>query len=316
VSAELSRRQWLAAIPAAVGTAAIANRSEAAPRGNAPEPFVYCLNTSTISGQKLPISEVVAIAGKAGYRAIEPWIRELEAHKSAGKSLNDLKKQIDDADLSVESAIGFAEWAVDDEARRKKGLEQMKREMAMVRAIGGKRIAAAPVGLTDHHEPDIQKLGERYRALCELGDAAGVVAQAELWGFSKTMGRLGEVAGVVIESGHPKACLLPDVFHLYKGGSSLEGFRLLSPESFSVIHMNDYPANPPRASITDAQRVYPGDGVAPITPMLRDFMARGFRVALSLEVFNRDYWKLDAAEVAATGLAKMKACVAKALLQT
>ncbi len=315
MSVDFSRREWLTAIPAALGVGAVTASAKATPQAKAAAfPFLYCLNTSTISGQKLPISEVVAIAAKAGYNAIEPWIREIEAHKAAGKSLADLGKQIADAGLSVESAIGFAEWAVDDEARRKKGLDQMKREMDLVRAIGGKRIAAPPVGLTDRREIDVLKLAERYRAICELGDASGVVAQAELWGFSKTMSRLGEVAAIVIESGHRNACLLPDVFHLYKGGSSLEGLKLLSPASFHVIHMNDYPDHPARESITDAQRVYPGDGIAPLTPLLRDLAARGFRVALSLEVFNRDYWKLDAAEVAKTGLAKLKQSVALALV--
>jgi len=302
-------------VPAALGVGVVATASDAAPQAKAADfPFLYGLNTSTISGQKLPIAQVVAIAAKAGYNAIEPWIRELEAHKQAGNSLGNLKRQLEDNAISVESAIGFAEWAVDDEARRKKGLEQMKRDMDLVSGIGGKRIAAPPVGLTDHRELDVRKLGERYRAVCELGDTAGVIPQAELWGPSKTMSRLGEVAAVVIESAHPKACLLPDVYHLYKGGSSLEGITLLSPASFHVIHMNDYPADPPRESITDAHRVFPGDGIAPITALLRDLAARGFRVALSLELFNRDYWKRDAAEVAATGLAKMKQCVATALL--
>ena len=37
----------------------------------------------------------------------------------------------------------------------------------------------------------------------------------------------------------------------------------------------------------------------------------GAAPALSLELFNKDYWKQDALEVAKTGLAKMKAVVAK-----
>ena len=58
--------------------------------------------------------------------------------------------------------------------------------------------------------------------------------------------------------------------------------------------MNDYPAKPPRSEITDAHRVYPGDGVAPLASMLRDLRRIGFRGVLSLELFNRDYWKQDA----------------------
>jgi 2-keto-myo-inositol isomerase len=316
VGAELTRRDWLAssaAIGLGAGVLAADRRARAATNPAADVPFVFGLNTSTIRGQKLPIAEVVAIVAKAGYGAIEPWINELEAHKTAGKSLDDLRKQLADAGISVESAIGFAEWAVDDESRRKQGLERMRRDMDLVRSIGGKRIAAPPVGMTETTGADLRKLGERYRAICELGDSIGVVPQAEVWGPSKTMGRLGEVAAIVIEAGHPKGCILPDVYHLYKGGSSIEGLRLLSPSAIHVLHMNDYPGDPPRATIKDANRVYPGDGIAPLGPLLRGLKAGGFHIVLSLEVFNADYWKRDPAEVAATGLAKMKAAVASAI---
>jgi sugar phosphate isomerase/epimerase len=77
--------------------------------------------------------------------------------------------------------------------------------------------------------------------------------------------------------------------------------------------MNDYPADPPRDKITDAARVYPGDGVAPLTDLVRQLHRLGFRGLLSLELFNRGYWKQDALAVARAGLAKMKAVVAKAL---
>jgi sugar phosphate isomerase/epimerase len=191
----------------------------------------------------------------------------------------------------------------------------MRRDMDLVRAIGGKRIAAPPVGMTDRTGVDLRVLGERYRALCELGDRSGVVPEAEVWGFSKTMGRLSEVAAILIESGHPKACLLPDVYHLYKGGSDYGGLRVLAPSAVHVLHMNDFPADPPRASIKDEHRVYPGAGVAPITKILRDLRDGGFRVTLSLELFNRDYWKGDALAVAKTGLASMKVAVARAMAE-
>jgi 2-keto-myo-inositol isomerase len=314
VSADITRRGWLAAAPAALTLAATAGSTGATSTPRAPEPvFTFGLNTSTISGQKLPIGAVVAIAAKAGYGAIEPWVRELDAYKLAGKSLDDLRKQIADAGIAVVSSIGFAEWAVDDEGRRKRGLEQMKRDMELVRSIGGIRIAAPPVGLTDRHEPDMRKLAERYRVICETGDQIGVTPQVELWGPSKTLCRLGEAAAVAIESGHPKACILPDVYHLYKGGSGHDGVKLLAPRAIHVMHMNDYPAEPVRSAITDAHRVFPGEGVAPLTKLLRDLHDGGFHITLSLELFNRDLWKRDAAEVASTGLSKMKAAVAAAL---
>jgi sugar phosphate isomerase/epimerase len=185
--------------------------------------------------------------------------------------------------------------------------------MDLVRQVGGKRLAAPPVGATDRSDLDLHQVAGRYRALLELGDTMGVVPEVEVWGFSKTLGRLGEAALVAIESGHPRACILADVFHLYKGGSPFEGLSLLDGAALPVLHFNDYPAEPPRDKITDAQRVYPGDGVAPLKDLVRRLRENGFRGMLSLELFNREYWKQDALTVARTGLEKMRAVVQSGL---
>jgi 2-keto-myo-inositol isomerase len=325
VTIELKRRELLAgstsALAAGVWAAAsgdvFSGRAEAAralaSQPSAPEPklqadrFLLGLNTSTIRGQKLSIVEEIAIAAKAGYQAMEPWIDELERHAASGGSLEDLGKRFRDAGISVESAIGFFDWIVDDPDRRRKGLEAARRSMDLVRRIGGKRLAAPPAGATDQRLNDLSKIAERYRALLELGDQIGVVPQVEVWGPSRTLGRLGEAACVAIEAGHPKACILPDVYHLYRGGSDFGGIKLLGPSAIHVFHFNDYPADPPRTKLTDADRVYPGDGVAPLRSLLHDLSAGGFRVTLSLELFNRKLWTQDPLTVVKTGIDKLKA---------
>jgi len=274
--------------------------------------FRFCLNTATIRGQKLGIVKEIELASKAGYDGIEPWVDGIDDYAKAGGKLEDLKKIISDRGLVVESAIGFPEWIVDDDARRAKGMERAKREMDMVAKLGGKRFAAPPAGATDLPKLDLLKAAERYWALLELGAQVGVVPQLELWGFSKNLNRLGECVCVAIETGHPNACVLADVFHLHKGGSNIEGVRLLGPETIQVLHMNDYPSDPPREKIDDSFRVYPGDGTAPIVDLLRLLRNSGGEKILSLETFNRGYWGQDPLEVVKTGLAKMKAVLKKA----
>jgi sugar phosphate isomerase/epimerase len=272
----------------------------------------YCLNTSTIRGQKVGLVREIEIAAAAGYDAIEPWIRSIEEFVKGGGSLKDLGKKIRDLGLTVESAIGFARWIVDDDAERAKGFEEAKRDLDWLQQIGGRRIAAPPVGAHDKGPVDLLKAAERYRQLCELGRQFGVVPEVEVWGFSKCLSRLGETAFVALESAHPDATILPDIYHLYKGGSDFAGLRLLSSSAVQVFHVNDYPADPPRASIADKDRVYPGDGVAPMNDILRSVMRPDRPIVLSLELFNPEYWKQDPMQVARTGLEKMKAAVAKA----
>jgi sugar phosphate isomerase/epimerase len=311
VKPELSRRQWLGGVS---GTALLGLAGPAPAAGDRPgrDPFTYSFNTSTIRGQNLPIVQEIAIAARAGYQVLEPWISELEQYVREGGTLRDLGRRIRDAGLRVVSAIGFAEWIVDSETRRRRGLEEARRAMDMVRQIGGRHLAAPPAGATDAILP-LPRIVERYRALLDVGQRLGVAPMVEVWGFSLSLQTLGECAQVAIASDSRQASVLADVYHLYKGGSGFNGVRLLSAAALPVIHMNDYPARPPRPTITDAHRVYPGDGVAPLVPFLRDLRGLGFRGVLSLELFNRDYWRQDALRVARTGLEKMRAVVRRSL---
>src|SRR5207244_1786700 len=150
-------------------------------------PFGYCLNTSTLQGQKLDLVELVDVAAQAGYQAIEPWVSELEQHVKNGGNLKVLGQRIRDRGLSVPSAIAFFEWIVDDEERRKKGLEAARRTMGLVQQIGGQRIAAPPTGATSQTDLNLLRAADRYRALLEVGEQFAVVPQVELWGSSRTL---------------------------------------------------------------------------------------------------------------------------------
>lgn len=302
---QITRRNLLAAAGAMVGAGMAEQVSPAAPRPKRTA-FRYSLNMATISGQHLSLVDEIETAARAGYDAIEPWMDKVNQYAAGGGSLKDLGQHIRDRGLTVESAIGFSEWIVDDDARRARGLVEFRLAMDKLAQMGGKRIAAPPVGATDHTETDWLKIAARYRALLELGDQMGIVPQVEIWGFSKTLNRLGSAAQVAIETGHPNACILPDVFHLYKGGSDFTGLRLLSHNAIHVLHLNDYPATPPRETITDADRVYPGDGVAPLPLLYRNLRDIGYTGVLSIELFNQSYWKQDALTVARTALEKAK----------
>jgi len=310
----MNRRQLIASTALLAG--AWASPLTAAPQRRArskEEPFGYCFNTSTVRGQKLTLDEQVELTAKAGYDAIEPWVRDIQAFADKGGDLDKLRGRIEELGITVESAIGFANWIVDDDQKRAEGLKTARRDMKLVKAIGGTRIAAPPVGATNQEDLDLFKAAERYRDLLELGKEEQITPQLELWGFSKSISRLGELMFVAVESGHPDACMLLDIYHIYKGGSDFQGLELINSKKVHVFHVNDYPADPPRETISDADRVHMGDGVAPTSMILQTIYKNGFRGMLSLELFNRTYWEQDALQVASTGLAKMRASVRKAM---
>ena len=314
MSQSVTRRQTLALLTASAGatlspTLATAETLSAAP--TAQSPFTLSLNMSTIRGHKLGFVKELETASKAGFRAVEIWIETLQTYLASGGTLPEARKRLSDLGITVENAIGFAPWIVDDEAARAKGTDQLKREMDQLAQIGCKRVATPPIGAQSPGSPkiDLYKAAERYRAILDIGDKTGVVPQLELWGFSPNLNRLSEVMFIAIESGHPSARVLLDIYHLYKGGSGNTMLPLVGKPAIEVFHVNDYTADLTREKITDADRVYPGDGVAPIKETLKLIKRSDKPIVLSLEVFNKLYYAQDAQVVANTAMAKMKAMV-------
>jgi 2-keto-myo-inositol isomerase len=276
--------------------------------------FKYCLNTSTISGQKSGIEKYLAIAGQAGYDGVEVWVQDVKEYKSKGGSMKALKKLLDDSHLTVYDAIGFAPWMVDDDQQRKAGFAQMKQEMELMAELGCTRIAAPAAGVKADEPLNLVKVGERYKQLLELGRQTGVMPQLEFWGSSPVFYSLGQalMAGAAANDADVK--ILPDVYHLFRGNSGFESLKLVNGNVIDVIHMNDYPGNIAREEQKDKDRVYPGDGVAPLTQILTDLANMGGIKILSLELFNPEYWKNDSLSIAKTGIEKMRKAVAAAKL--
>ncbi len=284
---------------------------ERATKRTATEPFGYCLNTSTIRANNLDVAAQIDVAAKVGYDGIEPWARDIEAYVSKGGTLKDLAKRISDSGLTVEDVIAFSAWLDDDDTRRAKTMEDLKREMDIVAQIGGKHIATPPGN--NGENVSLDHAIEYYRAALELGQQMGVQPLLELWGRSAVLGPLSHGAYVAIGTGRADASMLLDIFHLYKSGTSFASLSQVNGAALHVLHVNDYPTADDPSKLTDANRIYPGDGVAPLGQIFRDLRDNGFRGVLSLELFNQEYWKMSAEENARTGLQKTRAAVKKAL---
>jgi 2-keto-myo-inositol isomerase len=102
------------------------------------------------------------------------------------------------------------------------------------------------------------------------------------------------------------AKILADVYHLFRGGSGFEGMKMLDGHAIDIFHMNDVPADIPRLEQQDKDRVFPGDGAAPLKELSEVLKSKGGQIILSLELFNPTYYAMDAEYVITTGLERMK----------
>src|SRR3954447_1553035 len=128
----MDRRDLLKALGATTAASILPCVSQSKPTPPANSSFEYCLNMATIRGHNLGFVKELEVASNAGFKAVEIWMDSLQTYLKSGGTIKDAKKRLDDLGITVENTIGFAEWIVDDDAKRKAGLEQMKREMEIL----------------------------------------------------------------------------------------------------------------------------------------------------------------------------------------
>jgi 2-keto-myo-inositol isomerase len=258
----MNRRESFKALGLVAGATALPGLAFSEQKKSASQ-FKFCLNTSTIRGQKLGLTKTIETAARAGFDSLELWVMDVKEYKQNGGSMTALKKLIDDNHLTVEDAIGFAPWMVDDDAQRTAGFAQMKEEMLLMAEIGCKRIAAPSSGVKSDKQLDLFKVGERYKKLVDLGRETGVKPLLEFWGASPVFYHFGQALMAAAAANDPDVNILPDVYHLFRGGSGFDCLKMVDGKLIDVIHINDYPSNIAREQQNDGNRVYPGDGAAP-----------------------------------------------------
>jgi len=262
------------------------------------------LNASTLFPFRLTLPEQIRVAAEAGYEGIEIWTKDVDAYLEHGGTPAELRRIAGDAGIVFANAIAFWTWADVDERERAAGLELAVREAEKLAALGCSAAAAPPFGAVEG--ASLERIAECYAELAGRLRPLGVDPLLEFWGRAKKLSTLEEALLVADRSGVEGAKLLLDPFHMYTGGSSPEALSRLSGDRIGIVHVNDYPADPPRETIQDRDRVFPGEGVFPggaFASTLRDSGYRGF---VSLELFIPDFGGRSAVEVAKYGREAVK----------
>jgi 2-keto-myo-inositol isomerase len=265
--------------------------------------FVYCLNTSTI--RPTPLLEKIRIAGKAGYRAIEPWNDEITAYRNKGGSLAELRQALGDAGLKVVSVIALHGWINAESDEKTKVFEECRRRMDQAAELESPFIVASP----PREMVDLERASARFSELLALGRGAGVIPSMEFLGFAAGIKTMADAWSIASGTGAADATVVADVFHLIRGGGAIDDLLTIPGHRLANFHINDLPAHPATHLQADADRVMVGDGVADLARVLANLRSIGYRGPISLELFNRPLWEADPSEVARRGLERIRALV-------
>lgn len=257
------------------------------------------------------LDEDIAAAAETGYDGLEIWApkldRCLERHSLASLAETFRAARIEPWTINSIENITFQDRQ-GTLAVRERCLELS----VQARAIGSPAIVVVPGPLPEGGTRALV-VRESVRALRELSDVAGGVPLAfEFIGRSDCSVRTLDVALEIVDAvRRPNVGLVIDTFHFHLGGSDVADLARVPLERLTVLHINDAEALP-RADLTDAHRLYPGDGALDLQGMLRPLAARGFGGRVSIEIFRPDYWAQEPFVVARTAREKTLRVLASA----
>lgn len=266
------------------------------------------LNGATI--MRAPLADDIAIAAACGFSALEVWAGKLAGYL-AERPLTGLTAQLRDASIVPWCINSIEDITYRDAGGRRALLAQTRETAAVARAIGAPAIVVVPGPLPG--SPSRSPVDEAVEVLREMAEAAGDTGLA-----FEFLGKLGcavptlDLAIEIVERVDlPNVGMVVDLFHFYAGGSRMEDIGRIPVEKLFVVHLNGC-EDLSRDQLTDAHRLYPGEGVLPGAAILSALRERGFDGVASVEIFRPEYWAQEPRQVALTAYERAAALLAAA----
>ena len=278
-------------------SAAVAQPVFAAPvqaKPGAPGRMVLAIHQNTSAG--------------AGYRgSLEGWakagIRQVELTAALlddflkTDSLAAARRVLTDQGLTPVSAACGVQTLWEPHPDNAKSLDDLKRRCEMFATLGLTKIYA-PTGTMGKFTEADYKIGvENMRKAGEVAQQFKMTMMAEFVRASTFISTLTTLLRMMREAAHPNLAPLVDFYHFWSGNNKLEDLDLLRTGEVGHVHFQDVP-DMPRELLDNTTRIIPGDGVAPVSQILRKLADKGYAGPLSVELFLPRFQKGDPFEVA------------------
>jgi len=241
------------------------------------------LSMNLVSLRKDPLEERLRAIAEAGLEGVGLWASDVEEALASGSSLAQLRDLLGELGLDVPEICAVGGWhLVDDKSGVKQEVERIGK---MCQALGiNKTVLICPVAWEG--EAPLERNVKDYRELCEMGRDWGLVMGLEFLGMKKGINNPIPAWEIVREAGCDNGGVVIDVFHFLKGGGHPDDILALPREGIALVHFNDIPPDKSLDDMNDADRLLPGEGIAPLGQIISNLKKIGYDGWLSIEIFN------------------------------
>jgi len=243
--------------------------------------MTLCLHTNTSSG--------------SGYRgALEGWakagIKNVELNAALvddfikTDTLESARKLLTDNGLTaVHGAVGV-NGLLEPNPNHAGAIDSLKRRLEMFAFLGVNKVYTTSAAAQKLTADDYKVVTEHMRVVGDTARTFKMVCSVEFVRSSPYMSTLLTALKVTREAAHPNFGVMFDFYHFWSGLNRLEDMDQIRPGEIQHVHFQDVP-DMPRELLDNTSRFIPGDGVAPVVPMLRKLAEKEYAGPLSVELF-------------------------------
>ena len=267
-------------------------------------PVAMMIAAEAAAAEKMSLAIHQNTSAAAGYRAsLEGWARagiknvEITAAQLDAFLKNDslaaAKRVLTDNGLTPVSAACGVGGLWEPNPNHATALDNLKKRCEMLAELGLTHIYA-PVGggMQKFTEDDYKAGADNMRQAGDIVQQFKMRMTAEFTRNSPFISTLPTMLKVTRAAGHPAVKPLVDCYHFWSGNNKLEDLDQLKPNEIGHMHFQDVP-DMPRELLDNTTRLIPGDGISPLTTILRKVSDKGYSGSLSVELFLPKYQQAD-----------------------
>ena len=268
---------------------------------------VRSVHTQTAPPGKMLLSIHQNTSRAAGFRgSLEGWARagieyvELNDRVLDGFLENDTlpaaRRLMSDLGLTPVSAAAVMQDLWIPGPAREASLETWRRRCDQFASLGLQKIYCPSTTNRSVSAEDFAATPDCIREAGEIAGEYNLTAMIEFLRTSTHLATLTSVLNVIRDAAHPNVRPMLDFFHFWSGLSKFEDLDLLEPGELAHAHFQDL-LEGPRELINNDSRLIPGDGIAPLVPILRKLAEKEYDGALSVELFRAELVRGDPFQV-------------------
>ena len=247
----------------------------------------------------------------AGYRkSLEGWARAgIKNVEITAALLDDFLKTdtldaarrvLTDNGLTPVSSASGVGGLIEPNPNRSAAVDNLKRRCEQFAALGLSRTyitTATPANAPKYSLDDYKAAATNLRGVADAAAQFNLKLIVEFVRASTFIATLNTLANVMRQAAHPNLGILFDCYHFWSGNNKLEDIDGIRPGEIAHVHFQDVP-DMPRELLDQTSRFIPGDGVSPLTKILRKLADKGYSGPLSVELFLPKLQQGDPYEVA------------------